>query len=331
MRVVLQVFLQKIISVNHHKLAQEKAFNCLYCALITYFCNTNSKLLVLRNFLMYNSDMNICVTILASEADSTIKQYLANKGYSTSQIKRFKYDGAICVNGQPVTVRYVLKVGDVLQLNSNERLSTPKFSEQSADILYQDEYLYVANKPYGVAIHPDRAHKTDTFGNMLATSLGQGFQLRIVTRLDKTTSGLVLGALDEITAQKLNEMQLHHQIHKTYTCLVEGIIDTDNEIDLPLARIDGQNKTIVDASGKPSHTIYHVVERRDSATLLQVTPVTGRTHQIRAHLSAIGHPICGDVLYGAKPAEKITLHCEKLHFTHPYTQKTIDVVAPIKF
>lgn len=275
--------------------------------------------------------MEICTTILASEADTTLKQYLANKGYSTSQIKRFKYDGAISVNGEPVTVRYVLQTGDVLKLSSNERLSTPTFSNQSAEILYQDDWLYVANKPYGVAIHPDRAHNTDTFGNMLATAFGQGFQLRLITRLDKTTSGLVLGALDEITAQKLNEMQLHHQISKTYLCLVEGLLDSDGEIDLPLTRIDGQNKTIVDSQGKPSLTVYKVIARRNDATLLQATPVTGRTHQIRAHLSAIGHPICGDTLYGAQLTERIALHCQKLHFIHPYTQQTVEISAPIEF
>lgn len=275
--------------------------------------------------------MEITTTILQVDANTTLKQYLTDKGYSTSQIKRFKYDGSICVNGQPVTVRYVLQQGDVLQLTSNERLTTPTFSERKAQILYQDEYLYVANKPYGVAIHPDRAHNTDTFGNMLATVFGQGFQLRIITRLDKTTSGLVLGALDEVTAQKLNEMQLHHQITKTYACLVEEIVDIDGEIDMPLSRVDGHNKTIVDTKGKPSRTLYRVVDKQIDKTLLQVTPVTGRTHQIRAHLSAIGHPICGDVLYGATPADRIALHCEKLRFTHPYTQKTVQITAPIEW
>ena len=262
----------------------------------------------------------------------SLKDYLSLQGYSTSQVKRFKYGGEMRVNRKPVTVRQILKFGDTLTLTSDERLETPVFASSPAKILYADKYLYVANKPYGVPIHPDRAHKTETFGNMLATSFGAEFQLRIVTRLDKTTSGLVLGALDEVTAQKLNALQQVHGIAKNYVALVEGKVVKDGEITLPLTRIDGQNKTVIDvANGKTSHTVYRIREARDNTTLLTVAPLTGRTHQIRAHLAAIGHPIVGDVLYGAQPAYRIMLHCEQLTFTHPYTGEQIHVCSAIDF
>lgn len=275
--------------------------------------------------------MKLTLTVTTKEQGLSIKEYLTQQGYSTTQIKRFKYGGEISVNDQSVTVRYILQEGDTLTLATDERLATPTFASQSAEILYADQYLYVANKPYGVPIHPDRAHKTDTFGNMLAASLGANFQLRIVTRLDKTTSGLVLGAFDEVTAQKLNDLQQQHGIAKTYVALVEGTVTNGGEITLPLARLDGQNKTVVDASGKPSKTIYTVVERRDNTTLLSVTPLTGRTHQIRAHLGAIGHPIVGDALYGASPAERVMLHCQHVAFTHPHTGEQIEITSSIEF
>ena len=275
--------------------------------------------------------MKITLTVTAKENGLTLKEYLAEQGYSTTQIKRFKYGGEITVNGAPQTVRYVLKTGDTLTLASVDRLATPAFAQETAEILYADEYLYVANKPYGVAIHPDRAHKEETFGNMLATHFGNGFQLRIVTRLDKTTSGLVLGALDEVTAHKLNDLQLQHGITKAYVALVEGnVLPDSGEITLPLARLDGQNKTVADVNGKPSDTLYQVLRRGDT-TLLSVTPLTGRTHQIRAHLSAIGHPIVGDTLYGGSTAKRIMLHCEKLCFVHPFTGKQVEITSPIDF
>ena len=276
--------------------------------------------------------MKLTLTIPEQYDGVTLKVYLSEQGYSTTQVKRFKYGGEISVNGKPTTVRQILKKGDTLTLTTDERLETPAFAPNPAEILFADKYLYVALKPYNTPTHPDRAHRAETFGNMLATSFGSEFQLRVITRLDKTTSGLVLGALDEVTAQKLNNIQQNHGITKTYIALVEGNVEQDGEINLPLSRIDTQNKTVVDVeNGKPSRTIYHVLERRADTTLLTVTPLTGRTHQIRAHLSAIGHPIVGDTLYGAKENQRIMLHCERLTFTHPYTGETVDVTSPIEF
>lgn len=258
----------------------------------------------------------------------TLKEYFAAQAYSTTQVKRFKYGGKILVNGTPQTVRYTLQFGDEVVLETEQRLETPEFAQQPAKVLFADKYLYVADKPCGLPTHPDRAHISDTFGNRLATAFGQGFCLRIITRLDKTTSGLVLGALDEITAQKLNEMQRNHAIQKTYLTRVQGRPDEPSgRIDLPLLRDDKRNKTVVDANGKPAETLWEVVEDG----LLKVTPLTGRTHQIRAHLAAIGHPIAGDKLYGGMPANRVMLHCFRLQFTHPVTGESIDVCSEEEF
>ena len=253
----------------------------------------------------------------------TIKQYFEMEGFSTTEIKRFKYDGHIWANGQSVTVRYQMKLGDNMEFVTNERLQTPPMAQTPATILYADEHLYIAYKPYGVAIHPDLAHHTETFGNMLATAFGKKFTLHIVTRLDKTTDGLVLGALDEITAQRLNDMQYHHKIEKTYHAIVEGHLVGQGKIDLPLARIG--NKTVADDGGKHALSFYQTLHNYLDTTLVQLTLGTGRTHQLRAHLAAIGHPIVGDKLYGATTSGQIKLTCVKLAFVHPHTGKDVVV------
>ena len=158
---------------------------------------------------------------------------------------------------------------------------------------------------------------------MLATAFGESFTLHIITRLDKTTDGLVLGALNEITAQRLNDMQFRHEIHKTYHAVVEGRLQGSGQIDLPLAR-DG-NKTVVSSDGKNALSFYKVLAHQGENTLVELTLGTGRTHQLRAHLSAIGHPIVGDKLYGATTCGRIQLTCVKLQFAHPHTNKNVVV------
>ena len=160
-------------------------------------------------------------------------------------------------------------------------------------------------------------------GNELSGAFGESFTLHIVTRLDKTTDGLVLGALDEITAQRLNDMQFRHEIHKTYHAVVEGRLQSDGEIALPLAR--NGNKTVVSAEGKSALSFYKVLQNNQDTTLVQLTLGTGRTHQLRAHLSAIGHPIVGDKLYGATTGGRIQLTCVKLQFAHPHTGEKVVV------
>lgn len=262
----------------------------------------------------------------------TIKEHLLNCGYSVSQIKRFKFSGQIAVNGNPVTVRYVLAPNDRLSLYCAETVCMPPPCNVAANVLYTDGKMYVAIKPYGVATHPDLAHRNDTLGNMLAAYFGNGFALRIITRLDRTTSGLVLGALDPVTANALNLLQQRHKIVKQYIAVVQGTIKpNDGTIELPLKRMQQNNITIVSDDGKYARTDFTVVQRLNDITVVRLYPQTGRTHQIRAHLAAIGHPIAGDVLYGAKAAERIMLHCERLQFTNPYTNKPQEFTSAADF
>ena len=146
--------------------------------------------------------MKLTFNITSADHGKTIRQFFAEKGYSGTTIKKFKYDGEIAVNGQREIVNYVLREGDVLSLATNDGALHPEPSQTAAQICYADNYLYVCDKPYGINTHPDRANRDDTLANRLSATFGDSFTLRIVTRLDKTTSGLVLGALDEVTAKK---------------------------------------------------------------------------------------------------------------------------------
>lgn len=272
--------------------------------------------------------MKIAFTVDSTLHGSTLLQYFEQEQYSTTQIKRLKYNGNISVNGQTVTVRYVLKAGDSVVLESYEQSSTPQFAASKASVVFKDEYLYVAEKPFGVAIHPDRAHANDTFGNMLAATFGEGFSLHLVTRLDKTTQGLVLGAFDVITSEKLNRMMFEHRISKTYLAYVCGCPkQAYGTIDVALSRDDINNKTIADNAGKQATTTYKVVARYDGYSLVELCPLTGRTHQLRAHMAYIGCPIVGDKLYGAHLGERIMLCCHKLQFEHPYTKESLTMVS----
>lgn len=265
-------------------------------------------------------------------AGKTLRQYFAENGFSQTLVKHIKFDGRLVVNGEPKTVAYTLQKGDIVEYSTSYRLKTPQFASQAAEVLFADKYLYVANKPYGVATHPDRTHRTDTLGNALAAYFGEDFELRTVTRLDKTTSGLVLGALNARTAKLLNDMQQNREINKTYQAEAEGsLAEKNGRIVLPLSRVDRLGKTIVDANGKAAETEFVFHKQKEQTTLLTVIPRTGRTHQIRCHLAAIGNPICGDTLYGAKSENRVKLHCAKLSFIHPITKEKVEVSKDADF
>ncbi len=270
--------------------------------------------------------------VATNETGKTLRQCLQERGFSATQVRRYKFGGKITVNGREVQVNYVLQDGDVVCLTCPDLLQTPQFAPQPANVLFEDEYLYVAEKPYGMPIHPDRAHKNGTLGNALATHFGNGFQLHIVTRLDKTTSGLVLGALNAETANLLNAMQQRHEICKEYQARVEGVLpNAQGKIALPLMRIDEQNKTVVDDGGKYACTKFWVEKQTENSAFVWAIPVTGRTHQIRAHFAATRHPVCGDVLYGAQPDGRIELHCAKISFVHPVTHEKVQIALPAEF
>jgi RluA family pseudouridine synthase len=199
-------------------------------------------------------------------------------------------------------------------------------------ILYQDEHLLVLDKPAGLPVLPDGWEKEAPY---LVRQLEEGFgKILIVHRLDKITSGVMVFARDAETHRALNIQFENHEAHKNYHALVEGNPKWDEKIAKhPLrANVGHKHRTMVDnKNGKPSETYFRVIKRYPGSALMEAKPVTGRTHQIRVHAYALGHPLVGDLLYGAQEIPGILrpmLHAQSLSFIHPVTKERLRFTAP---
>ena len=207
------------------------------------------------------------------------------------------------------------------------------------DIIFEDADMLVVNKPPGMTVHPSPGHTTSTLVNAIlahCTDLsGIGGVLRpgIVHRLDRDTSGVIVVAKNDAAHNALAKQLKDRTVEKTYVALVEGTPKpAEGVIDAPIAR-DPRNRqrmAIVDAAARPSRRTS-VIERFDGTSLVEARPKTGRTHQIRVHLAAIGHPIIGDRVYG-KPSQLVArqfLHARRIVFAHPRTGERVEFEAPL--
>ncbi len=219
------------------------------------------------------------------------------------------------------------------------RPAVPQPENIPLDILYQDGDLAVVVKPCGMVVHPAAGNEDGTLVNALLYHLEQlgsiGGETRpgIVHRLDKDTSGLLLVAKNDVSQLSLSRQLQERQMEKHYRALVEGVMKEDSgRIDAPIARSKKDRKKMaVDPSGRPSVTEWRVLARGRGCTLLDVHILTGRTHQIRVHMKSIGHPVCGDLLYGTGHTRvpRLMLHAYSLAFTHPATQARLCFTAPL--
>jgi RluA family pseudouridine synthase len=199
------------------------------------------------------------------------------------------------------------------------------------NILHIDSHLIIINKPAGLPVLPDGWEKDSEYlVKKLEAKYGKIF---IVHRLDKITSGVMVFALDAETHRALNMQFEKHEAEKTYHAIVEGKPRWDEKVTkFPLhANVGHKHRTIVDdKNGKPSETRFKVLKRYQSSALIEALPRTGRTHQIRVHAMALGHPLLGDILYGAsetKLIERPALHAYSLTFTHPITNERVTFTA----
>lgn len=201
-------------------------------------------------------------------------------------------------------------------------------------LLYLDAHLLVVDKPAGLLAVPGRLPEHQ---DSVALRVQQSFpDARIVHRLDQVTSGLMVMARDACTHRELSRGFAAREIDKRYEAWVEGVLDDeDGEIDLPL-RCDWDNRPrqMVDhAQGKPSLTRWRVRNRctQSRRTRLELQPVTGRSHQLRVHLASLGHPIVGDVFYGARLAPRTCLHAKRIGFIHPATGQPLALASAVPF
>ena len=262
-------------------------------------------------------------------------------GLSKNEIRRAKFrERGICVNGVRRKVDVILECGDFVEvlIETGEESSVGLCSSgEGVLVLYEDSDVIVVDKPSGLSVHPAGKGDGDTLANRLAAYLrgkGEDSVIRIVGRLDKDTSGVVLAAKNRGAAMRLGRQRQTGELQKRYLALVEGELEAEKgKVDLALGVDPGERTRMrVDPTGKDAVTHYEVLEKRDGYALVGLWLETGRMHQIRVHMAALGCPLLGDVLYGrgaTAEMERAALHAWGLRFLGPFTGEEILVEAPV--
>ncbi len=254
-------------------------------------------------------------------------------GLSRSAARRLIDDGLVLVAGEPASPSYKSRGGERVEADLTEGGLKPE--EIPVPIVFEDEHLVVVDKPPGLVVHPGAGNPTGTLVNAL---LDRGIsggddpaRPGIVHRLDRDTSGLLVVAKDAQAYARLVEMMAAREVGRVYRAVVVGGgLPETGTIDSPVGR-DPDNPTFMTAGvGKHAVTHFEVREAAAGHEMLRVRLETGRTHQIRVHLSAIGHPVYADPLYGTPvPGRRLWLHAERLTFEHPITGEKMEFEAPI--
>ena len=274
-----------------------------------------------------------------------IDAYLAEelKDISRVAVQRLITNGKVLVNDKKVKVSYKVQQGDKIQVEEEKPVEISiKAQKIPLDIIYEDDDIIVINKPKGMVVHPANGNPDGTLVNAVMAickdSLsGIGGEIRpgIVHRLDKDTSGIIIVAKNDKEHINLSEQIKDHKVKKTYIALVRGIVkENEATIKMPIGRSDKDRKKMaVTKNGKEAITHFKVLKRYEKYTLLQVNIETGRTHQIRVHLSQIGYPIVGDQVYSNGKNEwnikGQCLHAKSLEFTHPSSGKKMYLEAKL--
>lgn len=259
------------------------------------------------------------------DGEKTLKEFLPTLGLSVTLIRKIKHCG-IFVDGEACTVRKTVKRGSKITLIlPQEKSEGIEPIDIPINVVYEDEWLLVVDKPTNMPTHPSRGNSLPTLANAVMAKFGGDFVFRSITRLDRDTSGLVLIAKDANTANLLSKEIKQGRIYKRYVALVSGIPEKDHDIiDAPIRREEeGSMKRIVAPDGKRAITEYFIREIQGENALCDVILHTGRTHQIRVHFAHIGHPLLGDFLYGERHDEGYFLRCSELHFKHPHTSNLV--------
>ncbi len=278
---------------------------------------------------------------IVSDKSERIDKFLSEKlPYTRAFVQKLIKEGKVTVNGRCVKTSAKLRPGDVVKVGEIENVPLKIEKENKPlTILYEDKHLLVVDKPAGLTVHPVGRKNTDTLVNRLLyhvkdlSGIGGVIRPGIVHRLDRDTSGVLIVAKDDESHHKLSEMLKTHSIDRRYIALVRGVPKPDRGIiDVPIGRKNGTTKMTVSPSGRRAITHYKVVERIGNAFSVVVLKLeTGRTHQIRVHLSYIGHPVVGDPLYGGRVNEvqisRQFLHAYEISFIHPIIGKKITVYS----
>ncbi len=285
------------------------------------------------------------LTVGAEHAGERLDRFIAASmpRLSRSRAQALVAAGQVTVSGRVTRASHLVAAGDVIEIHGESAPLTgamPASEDVPLRIGYEDDALIVVDKPAGMVVHPAPGHAGGTLVNALlahARALGGGHSARpgIVHRLDKDTSGLLIVAKDDTVLAALGEQMRAHTITKVYLALVEGVFDPPRgAIEAPIGRDPRQRQrmTIASQGGRPARTLFATERIIAGRSLMRLTLVTGRTHQIRVHCAAVGHPVVGAPVYG-RPQPPLPprqfLHATRLAFAHPATGAPIVCDSPL--
>jgi 23S rRNA pseudouridine1911/1915/1917 synthase len=242
------------------------------------------------------------------------------------------------VDGRSRPKRHAVKAGEVVVVQAEQTAPAVSAAQAPHDVVYEDQHLLIVDKPAGVVVHPARGHWTGTLAQALE-GVGAGgdepWRAGIVHRLDRDTSGLLVVAKSDEVHRALKALISQRRLHREYLTLVDGHPSArTGTIDAPIGRHRRERVLMSIDADQPREARTHFELERllPAAALLRVTLETGRTHQIRVHMAAIGHPVCGDRQYGIAGRyglERQFLHARRLAFEHPFTHEPVDVRSPL--
>jgi len=287
---------------------------------------------------------------------SRIDKYLQGRfpRFSRTAIQKLIKEGAITVNTRTIKPSYEINAGDKIELILPPVEDKTIIAENiPVEILFEDQYLVVVNKPANMVVHPARGYQSGTLVNAMMyhcqnlSCSDDPVRPGIVHRLDKDTTGVIVVAKDDEAHWRLSLQFERRKIHKEYLAIVEGEFDLDSDkIDAPIGihPTVRERYSVRKEYGRPASTIYQVIERLNGFTFVRLLPHTGRTHQLRVHMSYLRHPIVGDTMYGARRITvgdlfkkddptpiigRFALHAHKLEFRHPVTGTEMKLQAPL--